>query len=52
MGCRPAATILKNGQVLIVGGINEDGHAFRTAEIYNPLKEKFHGTGSIGSGKR
>ncbi|MDE2314199.1 MAG: fibronectin type III domain-containing protein, partial [Elusimicrobia bacterium] len=40
------ATLLQNGTVLLVGGVNSGG-AIKTAEIYNPATGSFSATGSL-----
>jgi len=40
------ATLLQNGKVLIVGGVNSGG-ALKAAEIYDPATETFSATGSL-----
>jgi hypothetical protein len=42
-----AAALLKNGQVLIVGGMRRNQDFYRSAELYDPATEKFSSTGSM-----
>ena len=39
------ATLLPNGQVLVAGG--DDGGAFNSAELYNPVTNSWTATGSL-----
>jgi Galactose oxidase, central domain len=41
------ATLLNNGMVLIVGGIDASDNALRSAELYNPSNNTFTATGSM-----
>jgi hypothetical protein len=41
------ATLLPNGDVLIVGGINNNGTITNTAELYNPTSKTFSATGNL-----
>ncbi len=47
MGCKPAASILQDGRVLIAGGINADGDVLSSAEIYDPSSGMFAATGNM-----
>lgn len=40
-------TLLQNGQVLIAGGVNNDGQTMALAELYNPATGTFSFTGSL-----
>lgn len=46
------ATMLKDGNVLIVGGIDKDGNALRSAELYNVASGKFVSAGDLVAGGR
>jgi hypothetical protein len=41
------ATLLSNGQVLIVGGLNDQENSLASAELYNPATESFTPTGNL-----
>jgi hypothetical protein len=43
------ATLLANGEVLVVGGLN--GYPQQTAELYDPARGKFTFTGSLNIGR-
>jgi large repetitive protein len=43
----PTATLLRNGEVLMTGGVNAAGTILKTAELYNPAKGTFAATGSM-----
>jgi hypothetical protein len=43
------ATLLRDGQVLIAGGEDNNGHALDTAELYNPGSGTFRSTGRMSS---
>lgn len=45
------ATMLKDGNVLIVGGIDKDGNALRSAELYNVASGKFVPAGDLTGGR-
>jgi hypothetical protein len=45
------ATRLPNGKVLIVGGSNDGGTPFASAEIYDPATDTFSATGSLGTAR-
>jgi hypothetical protein len=45
--CYHVATLLHNGQVLVVGGIQSRGNDLATAELYDPSSGKFTKTGSM-----
>ncbi len=40
----PTATLLRNGEVLMTGGVNAAGTILKTAELYNPAKGTFAAT--------
>jgi hypothetical protein len=42
-----SATLLSNGKVLIAGGMVRNHHFLRTAELYDPIAEKFEATGGM-----
>lgn len=41
------ATLLNNGEVLIAGGENNNGHALQSAELYDPGSGRFRMTGRM-----
>ncbi len=41
------ATLLNNGQVLIAGGEDNNGHALQSAELYDPASGRFRLTGQM-----
>lgn len=41
------ATLLKNGKVLLAGGMVREGHYLDTAELYDPRTESFSPTGKM-----
>jgi Galactose oxidase, central domain len=43
------ATLLRDGQVLLAGGEDNNGHALDTAELYNPGSGTFRSTGRMSS---
>lgn len=43
----PSATLLANGDVLIVGGEREDNESLASAEIFDSKTQSFHPTGSM-----
>ena len=44
-----SATLLPNGKVLIVGGINQQGDSLSSAELFDPSSNTFSATGSLGT---
>jgi hypothetical protein len=46
------ATILSNGNVLVIGGADATGTALASAEIFDPTKGTFTATGSMQSARR
>jgi hypothetical protein len=46
-----SATVLANGQVLIVGGVANDNSTSAEAELYDPATGGFTRTGSLSSGR-
>ncbi len=48
---RHAAVLLKDGSVLIVGGLGDAGDLIREAEIYDPATGKFRPTGSLSQAR-
>ena len=47
----PTATLLPNGQVLIVGGYHRGSGGIAQAELYNPTTGTFSATGSLTTGR-
>ncbi|MEX0977444.1 MAG: kelch repeat-containing protein [Pirellulales bacterium] len=50
----PTATLLAAGRVLVSGGIDwyiDDGTAYATAELFDPVKGKWTPTGSLGAAR-
>jgi len=47
----PTATLLPNGQVLIVGGSHRGAPGIAQAELYNPTTGAFSATGSLTTGR-
>ena len=47
----PTATLLPNGQVLIVGGYHRGTGGIAQAELYNPTTGTFSATGSLTTGR-
>ena len=47
----PTATLLTNGQVLIVGGYHRGSGGIAQAELYNPTTGTFSATGSLTTGR-
>jgi hypothetical protein len=47
----PSATLLPNGQVLIVGGYHRGTGGIAQAELYNPTTGTFTATGSLNTGR-
>ncbi len=45
------ATLLNNGLVLIVGGLDAVGRVQTSAELYDPVSGAFTATGSMGAGR-
>jgi hypothetical protein len=45
------ATLLNNGKVLIVGGLDSGYNALATAELYDPPSGTFSSTGSLGTAR-
>jgi len=45
------ATLLKNGKVLIAGGVDANSMKLATAELYNPASGTFVPTGSMGTAR-
>ncbi len=45
------ATLLKDGRVLIAGGMNRLGSALKTAELFDPKSGKWTPTGSMAEGR-
>jgi hypothetical protein len=43
------ATLLKNGKVLLAGGMQREGRYLDTAELYNPQTESFTPTGKMNA---
>src|SRR5437588_13063034 len=41
------ATLLKNGKVLVVGGVDSSGNILASAELYNPTAGTWSLTGSL-----
>ena len=45
------ATLLPNGQVLVVGGQDGNNNSFASAEVYNPSSNSWSATGSLASAR-
>jgi hypothetical protein len=45
------ATLLPNGEVLVVGGVNEFGSCLSAAELYNPTTGRWTSTGSMSEAR-
>jgi len=45
------ATLLPDGTVLVTGGLDNFGHSLNTAEIYNPVSDKFSPTGTLNEAR-
>lgn len=45
------ATLLTNGQVLVVGGVGTSGAVLNSAELYNPATGKWTATGSLATAR-
>src|SRR5438046_1553506 len=45
------ATLLPNGKVLVAGGVDESGHGFGTAELYDPATGTWTASGSLAKGR-
>ncbi len=43
--------MLNNGKVLIVGGLDVNGNALASAELYDPVAGTFTYTGSLNTGR-
>lgn len=47
--CYHMATLLQDGKVLVVGGVDDKGHNVTSAELYDPATEKWTETGSMNN---
>jgi galactose oxidase-like protein/Kelch motif protein len=45
------ATLLPDGKVLIAGGMRRNQDFYKSAELYDPVTGKFHGTGEMSIGR-
>ncbi len=45
------ATLLPDGRVLVVGGMDVDDHTLASAEIWDPATGSFEPTGSLAEGR-
>lgn len=45
------STLLKDGRVLLAGGMVENGVFLKSAELYDPKKGSFAATGGMGSSR-
>ena len=45
------ATLLPDGRVLIVGGVDNNAQGERTAEVYDPARGTFKAAGSMSAGR-